>query len=112
MKLFITDDPMDSLSGVILRPADLGCNLSQCVIASQRWEACYIDITEDIPDGRVRYLGEQCDVIFPAVPSKPSMHQMHILCDIFPKLSGTIRKAFMQKRDMHEVLPNVWDKEA
>lgn len=111
MRLYITDSQVEPLSGYVLKPADLAYNMAHLVIASQRWEECYIDVSDAVPDGCVRLLTNQCDAILPAVPEILSMHEMHVLCDLFPKLAGSIRKAFMQKKSVYDILPNRWSKE-
>lgn len=108
MKLYITNDAIDTMEGVVVAPADLNSNLAHLVIASRKWDAIFIDVDEAIQEGRLRYLHTKTDTIKPRVPANPSRHQMVLLTELFPNNAGTIRAAYMKGADIHGVLPAVW----
>lgn len=94
---------------VHLRPTDLNANHAHAVIASKVWDKLYIDVDEGIAEGRLRYLHTKAREIYARVPEHPSRHQMVLLTELYPELSGTIRKSFLKGDDMHGVLPFVWE---
>ncbi len=94
---------------VQLRPQDLNFNSAHAVVASQVWDECYIDLDECIEEGKLRYMPNKCRAIFPRFPDSPSRHQMILLTELFPALTGTIRKAFLKGDDLHGILPTVWE---
>lgn len=108
MKLYITDKSIKPLSGVSIRPEYMGLNLTHLMIASQVWKGAYVEISDAIPEGSLRFLPSKCETIKVRFEGKPSMHMMHLLIDLYPKLNGTIRKLYMKGDDMHELLLEMW----
>lgn len=94
---------------VHLRPNDLNFNQAHAVIASQVWDAIYIDVDECIAESKLRFLHTKTKEIHARVSANPSRHQMVLLTELYPELNGTIRKAFLKGDDLHGVLPFVWE---
>lgn len=109
MKLFITDEPVDTMVGTALKPSDLNCNLAHLVISSRKWEAIYIEVSEEILEGTLRYLHTKTDTIYYKIPGVMSRHQMVLLTELFPDKAGTIRASYMKGADIRGVVPTVWE---
>ncbi len=93
---------------VKLRPEDLNLNSAHAVVASQVWDECYIDVDECIQEGKLRYMHEKCRAIYARFPTTTSRHQMVLLTELYPDLTGTIRKAYLKGDDLHGILPTLW----
>lgn len=95
---------------VHLRPGDLNFNQAHAVIASQVWDAIYIEVAEEINESKLRFLHTKAKEIYSRISASGlSRHQMVLLAELYPDLSGTIRKAFLKGDDLHGVLPFVWE---
>jgi hypothetical protein len=108
MNLYITDANVPPLSGVVIQPKHMALKLTHLVLASQTWSTLYIDIVESIPEGTLRFLHTKCERILVACPEHPTLHQLHLLIELFPKLDGQLRKAFMKGDAIHGLLHEVW----
>ena len=111
MKLRIINDAADTL---IKRPYDyemkpiaLQQNGTHVFIKSHKWEEIEIDLTEDIPKDSLLYLHMCSDRIKVNLPDEVTTHIMLLLCEIYPELTGKIRKTFLTKGDMKDVLCEV-----
>lgn len=109
VKLFITNGAADTMEGTVLKPSDLNANIAHLVISSRKWDAIYIEVSEEIGEGQLRYLHTKTGSVIPRVPGEPSRHQMILLTELFPDKAGTIRAAFMKGADIRGVLPAVWE---
>ena len=109
MRLYITTAAVPPLSGVVIKPEFLGMKITHLTLASQQWSALYIDVDECIPEGSLRFLPTKCKSIKVSCPERPSMHQLHLLGELFPALDGKLRKAYMKEESVHGILPEVWE---
>lgn len=109
MNLYITSTPTDSMTGVTLAPELLNTNMAHLVIASNKWDAAYIEVSETIQQGRLQMIPTVCNKIYPRVPELPNRHEMILLTELFPALSGSIRKVFMKGDSVYGILPQVWE---
>lgn len=109
MNLYITNDAVDSMTGVAIAPELVNNMGTHLVMASRKWDEAYVDCGDEIQEGWLRLLHTQCSKIFPRVPEHPTRHQMILLTELFPELAGTIRLAFMKGESMYGVLPQVWE---
>lgn len=108
MNLYITDVQTDPMAGVRVPPDLITNNQAHLVIASNTWDEAWVEVSESISQGCMTRLPEKCRKIYVQVPEHPSRHQMVLLCELFPELSGTIRKIFLKGESIHEVLPYLW----
>lgn len=73
-------------------------------IASNHWDNMYIELDEDIPCDVLKYVCRQSDKVEVSYPSNISEHVLKLLCEVYPEKSGLIRKYYMLKKDLREVL--------
>lgn len=109
MKLYITSQKPAPLSGICIDPKYMGLKVTHLTLASQEWDALYIELDECIPEGSLRFLPQKCKCIRALCPERLSMHQLHLLVELYPSLDGKLRKAYMKGEDVRELLPQVWE---
>lgn len=109
MTLYITNRSIPHLSGVVIRPEEMAAKLTHLTIASREWDSLYIDLEECIPEGSLRFLPKKCTRIRVGCPDKPSLHQLHLLVELYPDLDGLLRKTYMKGDSIHGILPEVWE---
>lgn len=109
MKLYITNRAMPTLCGIVIQPQHMGLKVTHLTIASQMWDTLYIDVEEVIPEGALRFLPKKCKHIAAYCPDHPSMHQLHLLVELYPGLDGRLRKAFLKGESVRGVLPEMWE---
>ena len=109
MKLYITGQKLKPLCGVVIHPQFLGLKVTHLTLASQTWDALFIDIDEDIPEGSLRFLPSKCKSIRVSCPERPSLHQLHLLVELYPELDGKLRKAFLKGKGIGGILPEMWE---
>lgn len=107
MKLFITSKAVRPLSGVVIHPSHMGLNVAHLTIASQQWDTLYIEVAECIPEGSLRFIPKKCARIRPSCPNHPSLHQLHLLVELYPELDGRLRKAYMKGEGVGGILPEM-----
>lgn len=108
MNLYISDQPGDPITGTQIHPNLLNNRAAHLVIASVKWQEAWVDVVDEISEGCLTHLNEKCNVIHARVPDHPSRHQMVLLCELYPDLAGSIRKAFMKGESVNAILPSVW----
>ena len=108
MNLYITDSEVQLIQGVHFPPSSLALKITHLILASRDWDTLFIDLEECIPEGWLRYLPTKCKEIQVCVPDTPSMHQLHLLIELFPHLDGTLRKAYLKGENINALLPKVW----
>lgn len=109
MKLYITDRELPPLCGIVIKPQFLGVKMTHLTLASQTWDTLFIDVDESIPEGSLRFLPKKCNKICACCPEHPSMHQLHLLVELYPELDGKLRKAFMKGESVGGILPEMWE---
>lgn len=109
MKLYITSQELPPLSGIVVRPEFMELNMTHLTLASQNWETLYIDVEECIPEGSLRFLPRKCFKIRACCPEHPSLHQLHLLVELYPELDGRLRKAYMKGEGIGGILPEMWE---
>jgi len=109
VKLYIAKDPLPALCGVVVEPQHLALKLTHLVLASRQWDELFIDVVEDIPEGTLRFLPKKCNVIHVCCPEHPTLHQLHLLVELYPELDGKLRKAYMKGDTVHGLLPEMWE---
>jgi len=108
LNLYITNREMPPLCGMVMLPENMVSKLSHLMLASNDWDALYIDVVEVIPEGALKHLAKKCSEIYVACPEKPTLHQLHLLIELFPYLDGKLRKAYMRGDNVHGLLPKMW----
>ena len=109
MTLYITNHDVQGLSGIKFTTAAMGTKAAHLVIASFKFQKCYLEIAEDIPEGMLKSLPSEIDEFVIDVPEHPSLHQLHLLCEVLPEQEGKLRKAYMKGESIHALLPEVWE---
>lgn len=111
MKLRIINDAADTLLqkpyDYEMKPSALQQNGAHAFIKSHQWDEIEIDLTEDIPKDSLHYIHMCTNRIKVNLPDIVTSHIMLLLCEIYPELTGKIRKTFLIKGDMNEVLREV-----
>ena len=103
--LYITVEAPEALAGIHLSPEYLKQNGTHLFIKSHEWGTIHVDVTEDIPMGCLKHIsdcGQRLDV---NVPTALTDHTVELLAELYPDLSGKIRKAYLFGGDVREVLP-------
>lgn len=108
MNLYITSNPVPSLQGVVVTTEQIGLPLAHLSIASRAWDKIFVSVDECIPEGSLRFLPTKCKEIRVQCPAHPSIHQLHLLVELYPQLDGKLRKAYMKGDDIRELLPEMW----
>lgn len=108
MKLYITNDKVPPLSGIVIKPEFMALKVTHLTIASQNWEQIYVSVSDLIPEGSLRFLPAKSDSIKVRFEEKPSIHTVHLCIELYPELDGALRKAYMKGEDMHGVLLEMW----
>ena len=109
MNLYITKRTLSPLVGIIILPEYMGSKVTHLTLASREWDNLCIDIDEELPEGSLRFLPSKCKKISVSCPAKPSLHQIHLLAELFPKLDGKLRKAYMKGEEVNGLLPEMWE---
>lgn len=109
MNLYITDKPVEPLQGVVISASHIGLNLAHLTIASRMWDTAYVDVDECIPEGALRFLHTKCKSIRVLCPEHPSMHQTHLLIELYPELGGRLRRAQLKGEGLSGILPEMWE---
>ena len=73
-------------------------------IASNLWDSIVIDIDENIPEGCLCNLELICKDIKVNIPDELTDKMLHLLVELYPSKSGALRKAYMFKKSIKEVL--------
>lgn len=111
MKLRIINDAADTLLqrpyDYEMKPSALRQNGTHAFIRSHHWDEIELDLTEDIPKDSLMYLHTCADRIHVNLPEVVTSHIMLLLCEVYPELTGKIRKTFLTKGDMGNVLREV-----
>ena len=108
MNLYITDSEIKLIQGLRMSPSSLQYKITHLTLASRDWDTVYIDLDECIPEGYLRYLPQKCKDIQVCLPNTPSMHQLHLLIELYPHMDGTLRKAYLKGENINVLLPKVW----
>lgn len=108
MNLYITDTEVLLSQGVRVPTANMQYNITHLALASHTWDTLYIDLEECIPEGCLKFLASKCKDILVCLPNTPSMHQLHLLIELYPTMDGTLRKAYMKGENINGLLPKVW----
>lgn len=93
-----------TLNTVKLDVKQLKNTATHLYIASNRWDSIYIELDEDIPCNMLKYISKQADTVEVSYPNNISDHVLKLLCEVYPEKSGAIRKCYMLKKDIREVL--------
>lgn len=109
MNLYITNRPIPELSGVVIAPERLQLKVAHLSLAGRKWDTLFIDIEESIPEGSLRQLARQCTRIRAYCPDHPSLHQVHLLVELYPEIDGTLRKTYMKGGSIRGILPEMWE---
>lgn len=73
-------------------------------IASNSWDEIYIELTNDVKVGMLKYIPMVCDKIKISLPEDINHTVVHLLTELYPDKAGKIRMAYMQQRDLREEL--------
>lgn len=73
-------------------------------IASREWDEIQIELTDDIPLGSLKHLSSKAKSIKVVLPEAVNNHAMQLCTELYPDKAGTIRKRFMMKEDISELL--------
>lgn len=73
-------------------------------IASNKWESIQIDIEDCIPEGYLCSLHLVCDDIKVHLPDTVTDKTVQLLAELYPDKSGAVRKAYLMKHSIKEVL--------
>lgn len=103
--LHITVNEPEALTVTHLSPKALKENGTHLFIKSHEWDELVIDLTEDIPKGCLRYVSTCAKNMKINVPGEIDAHIVQLLSEVYPDLSGKIRKTFLFGGDVRELLP-------
>lgn len=103
--LHITVQEPDALTVTHLFPNSLKENGTHLFIKSHEWDEIVIDLTTDIPKGCLKYVGTCTKKLTVNVPGEIDTHIVQLLSEVYPDLSGTIRKTFLFGGDVRALLP-------
>jgi len=73
-------------------------------IASNAWERINIELEDTIPEGYLRSLSLVSQDIKVNLPENITDKTLHLLTELYPSKAGTLRRCYMQGRDLREVL--------
>lgn len=106
MKLFISDVTKGDIdSGFSIDAASLSLPGAHLFIASHRWESIHIADVNAIPSGvKLSVFRTVADRVLVTPPETLNERAVHVLTALYPELSGKIRKCFVLKGDIKEVL--------
>lgn len=111
MRLKIVQGAKESLANKStdfeLPPVALQRKGTHLFIKAHSWDSIEVDLTDDIPEGSLIYLHMCTNSLKVNLPTEITSHTMRLLCEIYPELKGRIRKTFLTKGDMHDVLREV-----
>ena len=87
-----------------LGTAMLSMKSTHLFIASYAWESIYIELEDTIPEGYLKGFNMLSKDIKVNLPETITDKTLHLLTELYPDKAGALRRAYMQKRDMKEVL--------
>ena len=73
-------------------------------IAGNSWEAISIELDDCIPEACLCNLSLICDNVTIALPDVITDKTIRLLCELYPKKAGAIRRTYMCHGDLKEVL--------
>lgn len=103
--LYITVKEPDALTAIHLPPNSLKQKATHLFISSHEWGTIYVDITDDIPMGCLKHMHKCTQHIKVSVSDDPTDHDIELLAELYPDLSGKIRQAYLFGGDIRELLP-------
>ena len=88
----------------MLLGSQLKHNTTHLFIASNKWSAIEIDLSDDIPRNVLPYITKNQGDIAINFDEPISQHQMKLLCELYPEIQGCITRTFLKKDDLHDLL--------
>lgn len=102
----------------ILKDYKVVSNLEDCIIsigmlqfpsthlfiASNKWDKVYIEVSDEIPLGSLRFINTVTQTIEVNIPDVTTETTMRILTEIYPEKSGKLRRHQMQGLPLKEAL--------
>lgn len=87
-----------------LKTSMLQMKATHLFIASNVWESIVLDIEDTIPEGCLRSLNLVSDNIKVRLPEDVTEKTIHLLTELYPSLSGKIRRLYMCGQSVKGVL--------
>ena len=73
-------------------------------IASNSWDSVRIELEDSIPEGCLHFIGALCEDVKVDLPTQVTDITILRLAELFPKLSGKLRRTYLMKGNIKEVL--------
>lgn len=96
---------MNDLETTVISAYMLHISTTHMFIASNTWDKCIVEIDDSIPLNSLKFISGVCSDIQVILPEKINDHCMKLLTELFPKLSGTIRKNYLMGKSLGGVVP-------
>ena len=106
MRLNIAKEYDPSFNDVLytLRTSMLELKSTHLFIAANTWESISIDLDDSIPEGCLCNMNLVCPSIYVRLPDEITDKTLRLLCELYPDKSGALRRVYMCKGDVREVL--------
>lgn len=108
MTLYITDREMGPFKGLTFPPQAMALHRIHAIIVSTKPDTVCISLTQEIPDGCLRFLPEVVPNILVEFNEPADLLTMHHLASLYPRRSGTIRKVFQEGGSLRGLLSEMW----
>jgi hypothetical protein len=87
-----------------LKTSMLKSTSTHLFIAANRWDAICIELDDDIPETCLCNMNLICENITVKLPEEITDKTLRLLCELYPDKSGALRRVYMCKGDIKEVL--------
>lgn len=74
-------------------------------IGYKKWETIYVELSDDIPHGSLRFFPSVCSDIKVKCTKEINDNIVRQLAELFPDLGGKVRRWYFAKKDIMEVIP-------
>lgn len=107
LNILSTDGNLPSdLESTYLKTAMMPLQSTHMFIASYKWDSCYIELDSNIKEGNLRHIGMLINDIKVKLPSEITEVTLRQLIELFPDSAGKLRKAFLMKIPLEQVIPD------
>lgn len=100
MRLYVTDVPNEivDIGTVFMTQSEFNCIKSQPFIASSKFDAVVIEVTDKTDTSIIKYLRNVTRVI-PKLPEEITSHVVTVLGELYKERSAEIRFTYMKSKD-------------
>lgn len=94
----------NSLDTTVISHEMLKVTATHLFLASNKWDDAIVEVDSTIPQGALKHLHTIVNIVKVRLLCEFDENAMHVLTDLYPELSGKIRRCFLMHGNIKEVL--------